>query len=71
MELAPTADRITRVDELEAGHPAFEIPTTGTIVGDDLVYVANSQLRSFDGDAIWPQERLQPVKLLRVPLTPA
>lgn len=71
MELAPTHDRITRVDILEAGHPAFDIPTTGTIVGDDLVYIANSQLRSFDGDAIWPPERLQPVQLLRVPLAPA
>jgi sugar lactone lactonase YvrE len=68
MELAPTHDQITAVDVVEAGHPAFEIPTTGTIVGEDLVYVANSQLRSFDGDSIWPPERLQPVQLLRVPL---
>jgi sugar lactone lactonase YvrE len=71
LELAESHDRITRVDVLEAGHPAFEIPTTGTIVGEDLVYIANSQLRSFDGDAIWPQERLQDIQLLRVPLTPA
>jgi sugar lactone lactonase YvrE len=71
LELAPTHDRITRVDVLEAGHPAFEIPTTGTVVGDHLVYIANSQLRSFDGDTIWPDERLQPIQLLRVPLAPA
>lgn len=68
LALAPEHDRITAVDVLEAGHPAFDIPTTGTIVGDHLVYIANSQLRSFDGGVIWPHERLQPVQLLRVPL---
>jgi sugar lactone lactonase YvrE len=67
-ELAPALDRVLGVEVLEAGHPSFEIPTTGTLDGDALVYIANSQLRSFDGDKIFPAERLRPVSLLRLPL---
>lgn len=69
LELAAALDRVLGVVVLEAGHPAFEIPTTGTLDGDALVYIANSQLRSFDGAKIFPAERLRPVELLRLPLT--
>ncbi len=69
LELAPAHDRILRAEVLEAGHPAFEIPTTGTILGDDLYYIANSQLRSFEGGKIFPLDRLRPVEVLRLPLT--
>lgn len=68
MQLSPGRDVVTRLDVLEAGHPAFRIPTTGTIVGDDLIYIANSQIRSFTDNKIWPPEQLQPVVLLRLPL---
>lgn len=68
-ELAPAHDQIVRVDVLEAGHPDFQIPTTGVLVGDALVYIANSQLRSFDADGnIFPLDRLAPVQVLRLPL---
>ena len=70
LELAATLDRVLATRVLEAGHPSFEIPTTGTLDGDALVYIANSQLRSFDGDKIFPADRLRPTELLRVPLTP-
>jgi DNA-binding beta-propeller fold protein YncE len=33
---------------LERRHPAYVIPTTGTLVGSDLYYVANSELRRLD-----------------------
>lgn len=66
--LAPALDRVVRVEVLEAGHPAFDIPTTGALVGDALVYIANSQLRSFAGGKIFPAERLRPIEVLRLAL---
>ncbi len=68
LHLSPTRDAVVRIEVLEAGHPSFRIPTTGAIVGDDLIYIANSQLRSFTDDKIWPPERLVPVELLRLSL---
>lgn len=68
LELAPAHDRILRVEVLEAGHPAFEIPTTGTLLGTDFYYIANSQMRSFVDGKILPLERLHPVEILRLPL---
>ena len=69
LELAAALDRVLGVEVLEAGHPKFEIPTTGTLDGDTLVYIANSHLRSFDKDGkIYPPERLGPATLLRLPL---
>ncbi len=68
-ELAPAQGRILGVTVLESGHPSFEIPTTGTLDGDDLVYIANSQLRSFEDGQIFPPDRLFPTELLRLPLT--
>lgn len=68
LALAPTFDRIVAAEVLEAGHPDFIIPTTGVVVDDALVYIANSQLRSFEGATIFPPERLFPVQVLRLPL---
>lgn len=68
LSLTPTLDRVTAVEVLEAGHPDFQIPTTGVLVDDALVYIANSQLRSFEGGKIFPPERLMPVQVLRLPL---
>ncbi|MDC0672094.1 SMP-30/gluconolactonase/LRE family protein [Nannocystis radixulma] len=68
LSLTPSFDRIEAATVLEAGHPDFIIPTTGVLVDDSLVYIANSQLRSFEGDKIFPPEKLFPVQVLRLPL---
>ncbi|MDC0720422.1 SMP-30/gluconolactonase/LRE family protein [Nannocystis bainbridge] len=68
LTLAAGLDRIVAARVLEAGHPDFHIPTTGVLDGDSLVYIANSQLRSFAGGQIFPHERLSPVQVLRLPL---
>lgn len=68
LELAPDLGSIVGVEVLEAGHPDFLIPTTGVLDGDSLVYIANSQLRSFEGGQIFPPERLFPVQVLRLRL---
>ncbi|HVF39074.1 MAG TPA: hypothetical protein VM939_04170 [Gemmatimonadaceae bacterium] len=44
----PTPTSVTCTTPLERRHPAYTIPTTGTVVGDTLFYVANSQLRRLD-----------------------
>jgi len=68
LSLAPTLDRIVGAEVLDAGHPDFVIPTTGVVVDDALVYIATSQLRSFEGGRIFPPERLLPVQVLRLSL---
>jgi sugar lactone lactonase YvrE len=57
------------VEILESGNPHFDIPTTGTVAGDDYFFIANSQLRSFaDDHTIWPMEKLRDPVMLRIGL---
>jgi len=66
--LDPEMTRVTRFIVLEQEHPQSDLPLTGTIVGDDLYYVARSQLRAFDGKNIWPDEKLKESTILKLPL---
>lgn len=59
-----------RVEILESGNEHFDIPTTGVIAGDAYYFVANSQLRAFDGHTIWPESRLKSPVMLRIELGP-
>ena len=57
------------VEILESGNPVFDIPTTGTVAGDDYFFIANSQLRAFGGDhTIWPMEKLRDPVMMRIRL---
>ncbi|HEX8252761.1 MAG TPA: hypothetical protein VF846_06420 [Thermoanaerobaculia bacterium] len=60
-----------RVELLEVKNPAFELPTTGVVIGDELWFIANPGLRSFDEGKIWPREKLADPIMLRLPLAPA
>jgi len=60
--------KVTSLEVLERSHPLHDIPTCGVVVGDRLVYVANSQLRAFTDGKIWPPGRLQPTYLLGLDL---
>jgi sugar lactone lactonase YvrE len=56
----------TAIRELERGRADFRGPTTGTIVGDTLFYVANAQIGPFD-----PRNNggsLAPVLVLKLPI---
>jgi sugar lactone lactonase YvrE len=60
---APLTDdgmAIREVRVLERGHPDYESPTTGVMVGDTLFYVATAQL-----DAIRPGGKLAPADSMR------
>lgn len=70
-DLNPSYDAVTKATVLESAHPDHRIPTTGVIVGDDLYYIANSQLQSFDAEGnILPPEMLQAPVVLKLPLAP-
>lgn len=61
--------RASCVAALDREHPAFDIPTTGALVGDDLLYVASSQLRRFTPEGeILPWDQLAESTVLRTPL---
>ena len=63
--------RVTEFAVLEQAHPISDFPLTGVVVGDDLYYIARSQLRSFDDNGtgrIWPMEKLKETVILKLPL---
>ena len=59
------------VKVLEQRHPAYADPTLGTLVGNDLYYVATSQWGRFSEDGQLPpvSELVEPL-ILRLPLLP-
>ena len=60
---------IVAVEILERAHHLYREPTLGTVVGDDLLYVAASQWRSFDENNRLLVDRLVEPTILRLPLT--
>lgn len=70
--LSPAGDRIVRSEVVAADHPEHLQPTTGVVVGDELHYIANSQLQLFRSifraDGTFPLLPLRPVVVLRVGL---
>ena len=58
-------ERIERSTVLESYNPLFDGVTTGAVVGDNLFFVANVQFRK-----IRKVERLDPLHVLALPLTP-
>ena len=52
MRLTMSADghRIERAKAIDAAHPAFELPTRGTVAGDRFLLVTNSQKGKYDGE---------------------
>jgi YVTN family beta-propeller protein len=65
-KLAISGRRVTRERLVEVDHPEHVQPTTGVVVGDELFYIANSQLQRFR--ARRGAAALRPVVVLRVPL---
>ena len=54
IHLAPTRDAVTAVEVVERRHPAYEQPTTGVLVGGELVYIANSRYARLRPDGTAP-----------------
>jgi hypothetical protein len=68
IRLSLTADGkgINKMMPLDVANPAFDIPTSGTIAGEGLYYIANSQKKLYGqyGD-LKNEKLLQPVRIFR------
>jgi DNA-binding beta-propeller fold protein YncE len=58
--LSPDGRRVTRTQIIESGNPLFDAPTTLAIAGDEIYYMANTQL-----DALQPDGKLDPNRKLK------
>ncbi len=67
VELSPSARSVHAASVLEAGHPLWRIPTTGTLSGDDFFYIGNSHLDAFRDGAVGPAGRV-PTRIHRLKL---
>lgn len=61
-------DTITHADLLAVNDPAFDVPTTGAIVGDWFFFIANSHLSNYDKGTIKNPDLLQEVRIMKVKL---
>lgn len=68
-ELSPSLDAVTCFTVLERDRPDYDIPTTGVLVGNEIYYVASSQLGRFNEDkTIFPHDKLTESVVVRTPL---
>jgi hypothetical protein len=67
--LNPDRNTIERAEVLEAYNPIFDVPTTGTLVGDFLYFAANPQIdkRREDG-SMPPANELQDIHIVKLKL---
>jgi hypothetical protein len=62
---------IKREEILETYNPAFENPTTGSLDGDSLLFMANTQLHKWRSDEpLPPPNAFHEIQILRIPLDP-
>lgn len=66
LTLGKDGKSITKMMPLDVANPVFELPTSGTVAGDDLYFIANSQKGLYGkyGD-LKDKTKLQPVKIFR------
>ncbi len=67
--LGSDGQSVDGVEVLERAHHLYREPTLGTVVGDDLIYVAASQWQSFDEEGNLLVDQLVEPTILRLPLT--
>lgn len=66
--LEPDGNSFSGMEILDCAHPSYRVPVGGTVVGDDYIYVANSQVDAFGPDGVLPTEKLEDLVFLRLPL---
>jgi hypothetical protein len=67
--LSADGRRAERARVLESNRPDYSLPTTGVVVGDELFYVANTQIDKMGaGGQIQPGAKLRDLILLRLKL---
>ncbi|HYC31542.1 MAG TPA: hypothetical protein VEB59_04590 [Gemmatimonadales bacterium] len=69
--LGPDGATVRELRVLEAGHPDFDSPTTGVMVGDTLFYVATAQLDAIRaGGTLTPADSMHENVILRIVIPP-
>lgn len=64
--LSPDQSSIVRSETIDRAHPAFNEPTNGCIVNDELYYIANSQWSGYtQTNQIKPADQLQDIIILK------
>jgi SMP-30/Gluconolactonase/LRE-like region len=67
--LNPQWDTITSAEVLETYSPLSELPTTGTIVGDSLCFMGNTQIDKMkEHDGMPPPSELSDIRILKLKL---
>ena len=61
-------NKVKELKVLESGNSLFNIPTTGFVLGNELFYIANSQLTSFRNGKILPSDDLHEILIYKVRL---
>lgn len=59
---------IEKLEVLEANNPVLDVPTTGVIVDDELLYIANCPLMHFRANGTLAAEELNDVTILKIKL---
>lgn len=69
LKLSDDGHAIVSAMPLDAAQPAFDAPTTGTVVGDDLYFIANSQKELYSNlGVLTDAAALEPVRVFRTNL---
>jgi hypothetical protein len=69
--LGADAATVTELQVLDAGHPDYNVPTTGVVVGDTLFYVATAQLGAIrTGGRVAPADSMRENVFLKLPIPP-
>jgi hypothetical protein len=68
--LSPAYDRVLGLRVLDRLDPLVNDATTAAVAGDELLVIANAQIGSFAADGkIFPDDRLEPVRIVSIPLS--
>jgi hypothetical protein len=71
-KLSPGYDEVTGMRVLGRIDPLVTDPTTAVAAGAELLAIGNAQIGSFDAEGkIFPIERLEPVRIVKIPLAVA
>ena len=67
LDLNRALDTVTRYSVLDSGHPAFDLPTTGTFIGNRFLVIANSQIYKLANGKLPSSAKVDPLLILEYP----
>lgn len=67
LNLNDTLDAVVSYAVMDSGHTAFDLPTTGTFVGNRFIVIANSQIYKLAQGAVRVGTKIDPLLILEYP----